>query len=321
MTDKHLRRSINRPTINYNRTLTRSNTIVYHNPDNVIFSNALVQPKQVVQQTVKQETQRAVVQPKKYVVTTKRNQLIEPKKAAKKPVEITRISQELTADQKRTIVRLKGTGAGRSFLILGNGPSLNDIDTGNLSRNSKLDICCINVPDGRCWPTKYWAFYDISQYGMHRDLYNSYNGTLFNSTTIKGQNENAIKFKHLSGLGYSRDASAGIYIGMSSVYATIQIAMYMNYDNIFIAGCDMNEDVDKSKTHFYGVNKHVKPDTRVKRFQKEANWYNRMVDELTPEERNKLTFCSKGINKWSFISHFNSIEPQHAEELINEKTS
>jgi hypothetical protein len=156
---------------------------------------------------------------------------------------------------------------------------------------------------------------------MHRDLYNSYSGTIFNSTTIKGESDHAIKFKHLPGVGYSRDVSTGVYIGMSSVYATIQIAMYMGYDNIFVAGCDMSEEVDMNQTHFYGVNRHVKPETRIKRFQKEANWYDRMAETLSAEERSRITFCSKGINKWRFMEAFNSVEPHLAEELINASTS
>lgn len=236
--------------------------------------------------------------------------------------QITYLSADLTHDQVTKIKKLKDVGQGQYLVILGNGPSLNMVDTNIFKQYSTtIKLCTINVPDRRCWPTQYWAFYDRSQYNRHKDEYRNYSGIAFNSTGIKEQNVNSIKFKHIPGLGYSKDISSGIYVGMSSVFATIQIAMYMNFNRIYIIGCDMDDNVDSGMTHFYGINPDVNPDERKKRFKKEANWYNKMIEILSEEEKKKIVFCSKGINKWPFTSHFTNISPDKATKFIIEDTN
>lgn len=294
------KKSIDNQIVTYsNVTINRSN-LASDDSNNVVKSNGVV------------------VQPKSKFVSIGKNRLIRDDKLTRKSVGTQRISTDLSEQEKSSIRRIHNKSVGKSLVILGNGPSLNLIDTNLLSQIENLELCTINVPDGRCWPTKYWAFYDISQFNMHRERYESFEGTIFNSTTIKGENPNSVKFKHLSGLGYSRDVVGGVYVGMSSVYATIQIAMYMNFDKIFIAGCDMNDKIDKSKTHFYGVNPRVKPDTRLERFKKEANWYDRMTDTLNESEKSKIIFCSKGINTWRFMDHFYTLKPDEVVGYIND---
>jgi hypothetical protein len=312
MSDKHLRRKTTIITVDRSEGLYRTNrsamnsNIIHHNGNNDIQSNI--------------QNNGVVVQPKNKFVAVSKNRLIRDEPIREKQ-NVKYISKDLDSSQKRLIRSIQNSAVGRSILILGNGPSLNQIDTAKCSEIPNLDICTINVPDKRCWPTKYWAFYDISQYNMHRELYNEFSGTIFNSTTIRGDNQRAIKFKHIQGVGYSRNAVDGIYVGMSSVYATIQISMYMRFDHIYVAGCDMSQSVDKNNTHFYGVNPRVKPVTRIERFKKEANWYNHMSSVLNEDERGRITFCSKGINPWGFINSFNSIEPQNTLNLLYDKLS
>jgi hypothetical protein len=219
------------------------------------------------------------------------------------------------------VKKLKNSAQGEYLVILGNGPSLKQIHTDVLKQYpTNIKLCTINVPDIRCWPTPYWAFYDRSQFHRHKELYRNYTGTAFNSTGIKEPNANSIKFKHIPGLGYSRDITRGIYVGMSSVFATLQIAMFMNFERIYVVGCDMDEGMDSGQTHFYGVNPDVNPEERKKRFKKEANWYDRMVDILTDEEKEKIVFCNKGVNKWPFTSHFKTVTSEEATKFILEDT-
>ncbi len=232
------------------------------------------------------------------------------------PPNIEYLSADLTPNQKDIVSKLKNSAQGQYIVILGNGPSLLEVDTNILKKYDSIKLCTINVPDSRCWPTPYWAFYDRSQYHRHKELYHTFNGTLFNSTGIKEHNDNSIKFKHIQGLGYSKDINYGIYVGMSSVFATIQICMFMNFNRIYVVGCDMNQDMDSGQTHFYGVNPDVAPEERKKRFKKEANWYDKMVEALSAEEKNKIIFCSKGINKWPFMNHFTTVEPSQATSFI-----
>lgn len=234
----------------------------------------------------------------------------------KSPPVVTNLQADLTPSQIQTIKNLRGVGTGKYLAILGNGPSLADIDTTKLKNIESLYLCTINVPDERCWPTKYWAFYDRSQYHRHKERYRSFSGTIFNSTGIKEQHDHSIKFKNMSGVGFSHDPSKGIYIGMSSVYATIQIALYMSFNKIFVLGCDMNANVDIGRTHFYGVNPDVEPHERRKRFEKEANWYNYMAENVDIQTRNKIVFCSKDINIWPFMNSFHSVTPLETVDFI-----
>jgi len=249
-----------------------------------------------------------------------RRELVPQAPRRKVPPKVTYLSADLTVDQIEKVKALKGSAQGRYLVILGNGPSLEQVDTNRLAQYDNIKLCTINVPDKRCWPTPYWAFYDRSQYHRHKELYKGFAGTVFNSTGIKEGNVGSIKFKHNPGLGWSRDISRGVYVGMSSVYATLQIAVYMQFNRIYVVGCDMSESMDLGKTHFYGINPDVKPEERKKRFVKEANWYDRMTEVLKEDEKQKIVFCSKGVNKWPFMSHFTTVRPDQATQFIIQDT-
>ena len=295
------------------RNAFRNNTL---QPINRIVTNSQVTPQSA--KPILQPVTPPVVSPKYNTVKERINsnkkqfgQIVK-----RPPPIVTSITPELTVAERDTIKNLRGTGQGKYLIILGNGPSLADIDTTKFKNVDKLVLCTINVPDDRIWPTQYWAFYDRSQYHRHKDKYYSFTGTIFNSTGIKEPNPKSIKFRHSPGLGYSHDPSKGLYIGMSSVYATIQIGTFMNFNKIFVIGCDMNENVDIAKTHFYGVNPDVKPEERRKRFNKEANWYNHMAENVDASIRSKIVFCSKGINIWPFMNSFHSVTPAETVDFI-----
>lgn len=296
------------------------------------FRNNSLQPlSRIVQQPQQlQQPQPQVAQSKPAVVNPRYKTVQERINSSNKqsgqvirrpPPVVTSLQAELTPDQVQTIRNLRGTGLGKYLVILGNGPSLSDIDTTKLKNVESLYLCTINVPDERCWPTNYWAFYDRTQYHRHKERYHSYTGTLFNSTGIKESNQHSIKFRNISGIGFSQDPSKGIYIGMSSVYATLQIATYMTFNKIFVVGCDMNPNVDVGRTHFYGVNPDVVPQERRNRFEKEANWYNHMAENVDASIRNKIVFCSKGLNTWPFMNSFHSVTPSETVDFITKEVS
>lgn len=107
----------------------------------------------------------------------------------------------------------------------------------------------------------------------------------------------------------------GIHIGRSSVFASMQIAAWMNYNHVFILGCDMNAAGLNGKLHSYGTNPDVPPDVRVKRFSKEAESYDRAADLMTEPERRRFTFCSE-YNHWPFIQKYNHMSHKVAVEQI-----
>jgi hypothetical protein len=223
-----------------------------------------------------------------------------------KKTQIKYVTADISTESVNRIRKLQNTGRGKVLIIIGNGPSVNEIELQELKNRPNIDTLSINRPHEKIWPTTYWAFFDGSQIRRHRSLWDSYGGIVLNSTSIKPQNSKSMQFKNIGGIGFSRDVSKGIYIGRSSVFAAMQIALWMNYDRVFILGCDMNPIGVDGKLHFYGDNPDVDPEVRAYRFKEEASHYDKAASILTPEERSKFFFCSD-YNPWGFINEFGSI--------------
>lgn len=225
------------------------------------------------------------------------------------------ITRDPSPESKNKIALLKDSGVGKFLVIIGNGPSLNLLPTDKLRGNDKVDTLSINKPDKRVWPTTHWAFFDPSQMRRHKDDWMGYGGKIFNSPGIKDQKINSMQFKNLGGKGFSKNPLKGIHIGRSSVFASMQIALWMNYNKIFIVGCDMNPEGIDGKLHFYGENPDVQPDIRGRRFAAESEYYELAANSMDDRERDKFCFCSEGINPWPFMSRYKTYK---AEGVIDE---
>ena len=244
-----------------------------------------------------EQIKRNVVSPKPHNLT---------KKTASKKSGVRYISADVSYDSIESIKALRRKGTGRILIIVGNGPSINEIDTALFRDNGLIDTMSINKPDQRLWPTTYWTFFDMSQMRRHEDLWNGYNGTIFNSTAIKKQKQSSMQVKNLGGKGFSRDLIKGLHIGRSSVFASMQIALWMDYRHVYIIGCDMNANGIAGKLHFYGDNPDVDPNVRKDRFAKEAEYYDYAADVLNEDERSRFTFVS-AVNPWPFVNRFNKM--------------
>lgn len=206
--------------------------------------------------------------------------------------------------------KIQGKGVGRILVIVACGPSINEIDTAVLKNKQLIDIMAINRPDNRIWPTTYWSFCDQTQYIRNKELFETYNnGTIFNSSSIRVQHKNQILIRNRSGKGFSRDLTNGYYIGRSTTYASMQIALWMGYNFIYILGCDMSKVGDK--LHYYGKNLDVDDYNRVQRFNAEAQHYAIGAEALTEPERKRFYFCSN-YNKYPFIDKFNRLDQKDA---------
>lgn len=230
------------------------------------------------------------------------------------------MTREASPESIVKIKQIQNKGRGKILVIIGNGPSLGEAPIERLKGLQNVDMLSINKPDERVWPTSHWAFFDRSQLRRHEELWNSYEGTLFNSTAIKEQRIHSMQFKNLGGTGFSRDMTKGLYIGRSSVYASMQIAKWMDYDHVYIFGCDMNPEGLNGKLHFYGTNPDVEPGLRSQRFEKEAVSYNYAAEHLSEDERMKYTFCTE-YNPWEFVNSFNQMNHKAAVEHIREHSS
>lgn len=241
---------------------------------------------------------------------------IKPQKIKKsKPVSY--ITTDITPHSIQNIGKIRNIGTGKILCILGNGPSLNEVDTKAI-KHLNIDMLCVNHPDPRVWPTKYWAFFDSSQMRRHTDIWDSYDGLIFNSTAIKKQKEKSMQFRSLRTKGFSRDLIKGIHIGRSSVYASMQIALWMNYDHVFILGMDMNPNGINGQLHYYGTNPDTDPSSRIKSFEKEAENYEFAATQvLTEEERKRFYICSD-YNNWPFTKLFSKISHKTTISKIEE---
>lgn len=232
----------------------------------------------------------------------------------RRKTQVKYITSNVSPESIAKVQSLRNTGKGKILVIVGNGPSISEAPLEKLKGHSKIDTLSINKPDDRLWPTTHWAFFDGSQMRRHENLWTLYNGNIFNSTAIKKQKAKSMHFKNIGGKGFSRDASKGIHIGRSSVYAAMQIGMWMCYEHIYIFGCDMNPDGLNGKLHFYGDNPDVEPGIRKNRFKDEAVHYDHAATVLGPEERARFTFCTE-YNPWGFVKEFGQMS--HKEAVTN----
>jgi hypothetical protein len=239
-----------------------------------------------------------------------RQQLIKQRRAKKTSVKY--VSTEIAPESPAKIAAIKGQGKGKILVIIGNGPSILEADLGKLRDQPNIELLTINKPDQRVWPTHYWSFFD-----RHESLWNSYEGYVFNSTAIKRQKARSIQFKNIGGKDWSHNLLQGLNIGRSSVYASMQIALWLGHEHVYIFGCDMNPAGLNGQLHFYGQNPDVPPEVRRERFAKEAEFYDHAADKITPTACLKFTFCS-AYNPHSFVNKFNKLDHRDAVDLILE---
>lgn len=219
--------------------------------------------------------------------------------------------RDISESSLKKIRNLRNVGLDKTLVIIGNGPSLTEVDLSPLVGHPDIHTVSINKPHQQVWPTTYWSFFDRSQFTRHQDLWESYQGAIFNSTSITEQKPNSLQFKNIGGVGFSHDLTQGLYIGRSSVYATMQIALWMNYDRIYIFGCDMNPNGVDGKLYFYGTNPDVADSVRAARFAKEAKYYDFAARQLDQATKCRYVFCST-YNNWPFVDNFSKADHRTA---------
>jgi len=245
-----------------------------------------------------------------------RQQLIKQRRKSTKST-VKYITADPVPESAAKIASIKNSGRGKILIIVGNGPSILEAELNELTNHPKIELLTINKPDQRIWPTKYWAFFDHSQFVRHEAFWNGYDGIIFNSTAIKRQKSTSMQFKNVGGKGWSYDLTKGLHVGRSSVFASMQIGMWMGHNHIYIFGCDMNPNGINGNLHFYGQNPDVDPKVRKERFIKEAEFYDVAADLMTKEQRMRFTFCSD-YNEHEFVKKYNHMSHKTAVQAIIE---
>lgn len=270
-----------------------------------------IQPVRPIKANIKSV---AAISNKKQIQVAKRTRQIPNTRERALNINKANIKQLRTTKRSKTaqnaefgpnIDKIRDSGEGKILIIVGNGPSHAEAKLEKLLKNPYIDIMSINKPDSRLWPTDYWLFCDNSQYRRHKLLWNGYGGTIINTGSIKNIKPNTVRVISKQGKGFSRNLHNGMYIGRSSVYAALQVAIWMNYDHIYVFGCDMTSV--NGKLYPWGSNPDVNDVSREKRFQVEATFYNWMGNNLDQNTKNKITFCSK-YNPWPFIKKFEKLD-------------
>jgi len=262
--------------------------------------------------------------PKQRVVAMKRTPLVaRPTRQLPSARLRTRSRQLIVSNKSHTkktglsnpeaLQRVKGRGKGRVLVIVSNGPSHKKAALPILLAHETVDIMSVNKPDDRLWPTAFWIFCDNSQYRRHKSLWSAFKGVLINSAAIRDTKPNTVQIKTLHGKGFSSNLAKGMFVGRSTTYAALQVALYMNYDHIYVFGCDMGK-VD-GQLYPWGSNPDVADQSRIKRFKQEAEHYGWMVKNTSAETRKKITFCSE-YNKWPFVKHFEMLKHNEAVDII-----
>ena len=259
--------------------------------------------------------QRIVVQSsKKKPLSYRSTRQIPPTKIRLMPRPNAELSRAVgTQENCDSINRLRSLGVGRTLVIVGNGPSHKEAPLTKLMSCDLVDIMSINKPDDRLWPTKYWLFCDSSQYKRHQALWAGYGGTIINSVAIRNIKKNTVRVKTIHGKGFSTNLLKGMYVGRSSCYAALQVGIWMGYDHIYVFGVDMTSV--GGKVYAWGTNPDVSDSNRIKRFKYEAESYDWLVGNVSPDIKSKITFCSR-YNPFPFVDKFEKLDHMDAVDTI-----
>lgn len=246
-----------------------------------------------------------IIRPKSIIKTpkpVKRSRGIKPRELGRKVDE-------------NPIRKLKGSGRSKILVIVANGHSKDSVDLPQLLGKPKIDLLTINKPDKRIWPTDLWMFCDNSQLRRHRNIWESYNGIIINTSSIREVKPKTVRIRSVGGNGFSRNLIKGLHIGRTTTYAAMQVASWCQYEKIFLFGVDMCK-VD-GKLYSYGSNPDVDDATRIRRFKNEAKSYDWAANKMSDKERSKYYFCSSH-NPFSFVKKFNKLSEKDAVKFILE---
>lgn len=231
--------------------------------------------------------------------------------------------QVILGQANSAITNLKGRGKGKSLVVCGNGPSLAEAPLDRLKGLSNVEFLAINVPDPRVWPTQYWILLD--SVNMLRPecagFIPDYQGIVITNHVKKN-----VQFRHMvrillhRGSGIGRDMLCGVRMGNSSGYVALQAALYMGFQDIYFFGLDMWKSEDGELWNF-GENSGIRPETRLKMFEADAEYWNIGADQLTPDERAHIFVCST-LNPWPFVKKFTQLSPiKGVEKIIGPETT
>jgi hypothetical protein len=197
------------------------------------------------------------------------------------------------------LVKLRGSGRGKTMWIIANGPSVPRF----APAEPDGDVLLINRPYMPYFDrAKYWAMNDQNIADKFKDQLESFNGTLVLSKSVRSYYRDVIRFHNKSGIGWSDDATDGIFLCRTTSYSSLQFAAYCGYDRINLLGVDMA--IDGKQLYFDGSKPvDCAENIRIGRFQAESTGFNHAASILPIEIRRHIHFLTD-LNQFPFIKSF-----------------
>lgn len=159
----------------------------------------------------------------------------------------------------KKLEEFKGVHAGERCFVVGTGPSLNERDLAKLSGEHCFGVnSIVKILDDVAWKPEYYCITDPLVYEVLEPKIRSYPDLIkfYPSNRIKTDLENGIRFpldcidmyrvkaRDVLGLTkFSSDIKKRVYNGATVVYATLQIAVYMGFSEIYLLGVDCNYEI------------------------------------------------------------------------------
>lgn len=222
----------------------------------------------------------------------------------------------LANKSKSKILELKNKHLGNSVLILGTGPSLNDIDFNKVKVDSVIYLNnAISIKGLLRAKNEYLVITDfLRTVELRPQLVSEPNVSVFCSSdkifnpNIDSQifedpfiflnpkvsyatSSQSVSMSVTPSSLFSDDLIDGVYLGKSVVFPAIQIASYLGYERIYLAGVDMNPN---EKIYF---DKKVKGNWSGFNYETDGREHMKNIAQhLIVQNKRIFTLGSKGIN-------------------------
>lgn len=172
---------------------------------------------------------------------------------------------------RKKLEQLRGVGQGRRLIIIASGPSVSRVNFDGLT--DAFDVLYVNRPYKPLLDyARYWAVNDQPIVRQHMRGLRYFPGQVICGASAFIPGRDYIKVKVIPGPGISLDLVQGFHLGRSTTLSSLQAALWMGYERIFIVGMDMC--LENGEAYFdRSDNPAVSLSTREVRFKTEAhNW-------------------------------------------------